>query len=400
MWSDNETSEDFLNFTAVANTAAEMIVSANGQPLSIGISGSWGVGKSSMIKLVRRSLEEQSGDKFVFIEFNAWLYQGYDDARAALMDVIASRLIERAKGNQKALDKAKKFLGRVNWVRGVGVVGGLAASAASHGLLPPGVVAEGINAITGFWSGKRDKETLDHLKHAAGEAEKAGKDVMEKAHGLLKPEEGPPSPPDQIHELRRYFEETLEALDVTLVVLIDDLDRCLPNTTIATLEAIRLFLFLKHTAFIIAADEKMIRQAVRRHFHDFQMDEDLVTNYFDKLIQVPILVPPLGIQEVRAYMMLLYIERSNLEKDKREELRAAVCKQLSETWQGKRVDRTFIREKLPDCEPDLADKLALADRLAPFMAGAKQIAGNPRLIKRFLNTLSIRLSIAAAQNVQ
>lgn len=33
---------------------------------------------------------------FVFVEFNAWLYQGYDDARAALMDVIASRLESEA----------------------------------------------------------------------------------------------------------------------------------------------------------------------------------------------------------------------------------------------------------------------------------------------------------------
>ena len=45
MWSDNETNRDFLNFRCVADTAAEMIVQANGQPLSMGVSGGWGVGK-------------------------------------------------------------------------------------------------------------------------------------------------------------------------------------------------------------------------------------------------------------------------------------------------------------------------------------------------------------------
>ena len=45
---------------------------------------------------------------------------------------------------------------------------------------------------------------------------------------------------------------------MTLVVLIDDLDRCLPPTTISTLEAIRLFFFLDNTAFVIAADDAMI----------------------------------------------------------------------------------------------------------------------------------------------
>jgi predicted KAP-like P-loop ATPase len=70
-------------------------------------------------------------------------------------------------------------------------------------------------------------------------------------------------------------------------VLIDDLDRCLPETTISTLEAIRLFLFLKNTAFVIAADNDMIKHAVRKHFVGIENDL-LVTSYFDKLIQVPI----------------------------------------------------------------------------------------------------------------
>jgi predicted KAP-like P-loop ATPase len=48
-------------------------------------------------------------------------------------------------------------------------------------------------------------------------------------------------------------------MGITLVVLIDDLDRCLPETTISTLEAIRLLLFLKHTAFVIAADDQIIK---------------------------------------------------------------------------------------------------------------------------------------------
>ena len=57
MWTDNETDRDFLNFTGVANTVSEIIFSAQNQPISIGVSGSWGVGKSSLIKLVRQELE-------------------------------------------------------------------------------------------------------------------------------------------------------------------------------------------------------------------------------------------------------------------------------------------------------------------------------------------------------
>jgi predicted KAP-like P-loop ATPase len=41
----------------------------------------------------------------------------------------------------------------------------------------------------------------------------------------------------------------------------------------------------------------------------------------------------------------------------------------------------------------------LADRLAPLMATASGIAGNPRLIKRFLNALAIRMAISRAHGV-
>ncbi len=98
MWPDNETERDFLNFTGVADTVAEIIVQANGCPISIGVSGARGVGKSSMIKLVHKALADRAEDgkppKFVFVEFNAWLYQGYDDARASLSETIATTLVE------------------------------------------------------------------------------------------------------------------------------------------------------------------------------------------------------------------------------------------------------------------------------------------------------------------
>ena len=63
----------------------------------------------------------------------------------------------------------------------------------------------------------------------------------------------------------------------------------------------------------------MIKHAVKRHFEG--VDDELVTNYFDKLIQVPIRVPPLGTQEVRAYMMMLFIENSSLDVEEKEMIR-------------------------------------------------------------------------------
>jgi predicted KAP-like P-loop ATPase len=400
VWSDNETAKDFLNFSGVAATVAEIIVQADGRPISIGISGAWGVGKSSMIKLVHGALAERavaaaatpsspkSVRDFVFVEFNAWLYQGYDDARAALVDVIAGKLQAEAESRKTGLDKVRELLGRVNWLRAAKLLT-LPAASLAFKLSVPGfaghLVGLGKNLLAGHADGATAKALGDVAKEAPGEIA-----------GLLGPKPDT-SPPKEIHALRENFEEILKEMGVTLVVLIDDLDRCLPETTISTLEAIRLFLFLDNTAFVIAADDAMIKHAVRKHFDG--VTDDLVTNYFDKLVQVPVRVPPLGTQEVRAYLMLLFIENSGLPPDVVERIRLAVCTQLQQTWQGKRVDRSFIQGLGVSLPQDLVGRLDTADRLAPLMSTASGILGNPRLIKRFLNALSIRMAISRAQGV-
>ena len=395
MWPDNETDRDFLNFTGVAETVAEIIVQANGKPISIGVSGAWGVGKSSMIKLVRQSVEHRAdkekkeGDgKFIFVEFNAWLYQGYDDARAALMDVIGEKLTKETELRKKGIEKAKEFVERIRWFRIMKLVAG-SAVALHAGLPPVGLIGELYGLGKTLLGGDISAETTEAAVKAVG-------DVKETASGLLDPKRSRPTPPQEIQGLRDSFEKTLEAMEVTLVVLIDDLDRCMPETTISTLEAIRLVLFLKDTAFVIAADDAMIKYAVRRHFPD--VTEDLAINYFDKLIQVPIRVPPLGTQEVRAYMMLLYVDNSDLDANVKEEIRAGICKQLAQTWQGKRVDSAFI-QSLHKFDNGLIGKFDTADRLAHLMTTASGIAGNPRLIKRFLNALAIRMAISKVHGV-
>ena len=393
MWPDNETAIDFLNFTSVADTVAEIIVQTDGRPISIGVSGAWGVGKSSMIKLIRRSLELRDGktaaqSKYIFVEFNAWLYQGYDDVRAALLEIIANTLKAEAEKRQTAVGKATELLSRVDWLRVAKLTAGT-ATALAFGLPPVGLLGN-------IWQlGKAVVAGQPDQKAAEGAGETVEKAATEAA-GLVRPK-ADSTPPKEIHAIRECFEETLDELGVTLIVLIDDLDRCLPETTITTLEAIRLFLFLKQTAFVIAADNEMIKHAVRKHFEG--VDDKHVTNYFDKLIQVPISVPPLGTQEVRAYMMLLFVETSTLTKEEKDTVRAKVCEQLGRSWQGKRVDRAFMQGLNIAFSNDLVARLDAADRLAPLMATASQIEGNPRLIKRFLNALAIRMAIATAHGI-
>ena len=420
MWSDNQTDRDLLNFRHVADIAAERIFGAAGQPLSIGISGGWGMGKSSMMELLRIAIQDRiaeqraivnvsraHGDEGVpetvrFVHFNPWTYQGFDDTRAALMETITRSLADHAEKNKKGLGDAvvEKIWGlvrRTRWFRLAGMAGG-AALAMHTGDPTPLAIGSAMSAMGGVLDGDLSKDDADKLKKAFESLSKEGKTLLKNKKEEQKVSAA--TPPKAIDEFRADLEAVLAEMKVTLVVLIDDLDRCLPETAIGTLEAMRLFLFLKRTAFVIAADEEMIRESVRIHFHGARLSEAMVRSYFDKLIQLSLRVPPLGTQDVRAYLMLLFIEASDLREDAKETVREKMGERLGQTWTGARLDRAFVLDLLGEgCPSDLRARIALADRIAPILTNSAEIRGNPRLIKRFLNSLALRAALAERQKV-
>ena len=54
--SDNETKVDLLNNEAIAKTIVSLIKDSKEQPISIGIHGDWGAGKSSILQCQERSI--------------------------------------------------------------------------------------------------------------------------------------------------------------------------------------------------------------------------------------------------------------------------------------------------------------------------------------------------------
>lgn len=99
MWNDIETTNDYLHFSVVSGTVADLIIESGDNPISIGVSGNWGSGKSSMVKMIGKELEKKDDgkQKYLFLEFNAWLYQGYDDAKAALLQAVTKKLSDEMK---------------------------------------------------------------------------------------------------------------------------------------------------------------------------------------------------------------------------------------------------------------------------------------------------------------
>ncbi|CAA2136976.1 KAP family P-loop NTPase fold protein [Methylobacterium bullatum] len=383
MWADTDTDTDYLNHSEVAELVAEMVGTERLLPLSLGVFGTWGTGKSSILRLVRQELATDANKgKYLFVDFDAWLYQDFDDARAALMAVIAKVLLDEAPEGFK--DKARSLYGRVNKLRLLGLAA--EGGAAFMGLPTFGLLRKGIEGVGDLVVGNADDDDMKAVKDAAGE-------IREKTKGLVAAKEKR-SPTEEITAFRAEFEEVLKGIGKTLVVVIDNIDRCTPPNAIHTLEAIRLFLFLPRTAFVIAADEDMVRHAVSTHFRN--PSERLIQDYLDKLIQVPVRVPRLGVQEVRAYMLLLFAEAAEVGEKQLGILRTYLVDQLRQVW---KQDSDFgvdevLRVLSPQDPERLRATLQLADRMAPLLAYSANVKGNPRIIKRMLNVVRMRASVA------
>jgi|ERR1051325_1281762 predicted KAP-like P-loop ATPase len=101
--SDNETAVDLLYYEAIAKTIVRLINESADEPMSIGIHGNWGAGKSSILLMTERAF---SADADVLcLRFNGWQFQGFEDVKAALLEKIVIELRDARPGVEKVKEK-------------------------------------------------------------------------------------------------------------------------------------------------------------------------------------------------------------------------------------------------------------------------------------------------------
>lgn len=379
---DNETSVDLLYYEAIARTVVRLINEKSDEPLTVGVHGDWGAGKSSVLMMVEEAFTKDG--RVLCVRFNGWLFQGYEDAKAVLIETIVDELLRSRLASTKVVDQAKKVLRRVDWMKVARKAGGLAITAAT-GIPHPETLKDLYEAASSLIGRPAEAITAADLKAVA---DQAGQYVKEAEADTA---------PEQMHAFREEFEELLHRADIDrLVVLVDDLDRCLPETAIETLEAIRLFLFVPRAAFVIAADEGMIEYAVRQHFPDLPVATGPATyarNYLEKLIQVPFRLPSLGYAETRIYItLLLVLNECGEASDEFLKLVEFARQVLQRPWKGPGLDRNGVAEALGSVPAPVERALDLSHRIAPILTDGAR--GNPRQVKRFINTMALRRAIA------
>ena len=365
LWSDNPSSLDLIAFSPIAETVAAALLDDYLDPVVLGVSGRWGSGKTTVLQLVGAELAKLTSkeSKILVVPTDPWRYDPSTGVKESLISEVLSALEneidDEAVDGSKAKDLFNRLVRRVDWARAIS----LATKASLLMQIP----------------------SIDDLARLVKDPEV---DSEEQARGL--------------EAFRDEFRQLMGSPELRhikrVVVLVDDLDRCLPPTVIETLEGIRLFLAVPKMSFVIAADEERVADAIRTRYEKpagqpereaAEIEEDPARLYLHKIVHTTVPLPTLSRFDTEAYLLLLQVS------PKVDESR---LKTLVEQCDALREQSKGLAELDPVDGVDLGKERAFAERLTPILY--EKLRGNPRRIKRFLNDLRVRQSIATGRGIK
>src|SRR5580692_11406194 len=116
LWSDDPATVDFLAAKAIAATVTDAVLDNVLDPLSLGLSGPWGSGKSTVLELVEADLAERSTSecKVVVVRTDPWRYDPAVGAKESIIaDVLEELEAELERVTPKVKTEAKSALRRL-----------------------------------------------------------------------------------------------------------------------------------------------------------------------------------------------------------------------------------------------------------------------------------------------
>lgn len=383
MWLDNASEVDILFYEPYADVIADIVCNKTYNPLTIGVFGVWGAGKSTLLNLVQQKVDEKTGKskKTICFTINAWTFEGYEDAKIALMEALLRELKENKSVPEKVKEGVIGLLKRVDYFK-------LATKAISVGA-PIVASAVTMNPIPALMSAPVTAETI-------GKGVASVDDNIKTMHDdYLKDSEE--SVVSSVRKFKEEFAKTLSDDEIdNVIVLIDDLDRCQPDSIIETLEAIKLFLSVPKMSFIVAADENVIQYAIRKKYPPVgNYAVNLDREYIEKIIQLPIYIPELSTKDIENYLLFLvvqeYCSSDNFNKflSDVKESGLIISDNVIDSQTIKECASKYIDE---DVRGEFENNITVISGIKSIVAG--NLKGNPRQTKRFLNTYVTKKKLA------
>lgn len=385
MWKDTESDIDMLGYQVHADLLAKIILQKDMLPTSIGIFGDWGSGKSSLMLLMQKTLDEwvsktnkenkklpesqtKVNNKVLQIKFNSWQFENYENTKLTLIEHILSCIVDDISKHKDFFEKIDDLFNRLNYLKA------------------------GILCLKKLYS----KIVPSNFNSFLPSAEELKGLIDKDDYTRLISEISPYNTSRFISQFRRSLERIIEQANYRCVVVyVDDLDRCSPDRIIDCLEAVKLFLNVKGTAFVIGADERILEYAINKHYpKNNASNEDRnryspFSDYLEKLIQIPFKLPKLSFSEQETYILLLLCRKFLPEALKE------VPIEMFLRFRARDKHTKYSMEKIKeDCSEKCFDFTSV-ERLVPILPLMEHfLNGNPRQLKRFLNTLDLRLQLA------
>lgn len=390
MWIDSASNIDMLAYKPFAELLYRIIDNERMNPLTIGLYGSWGAGKSTVLKLTEDIIGKKRSEdskKIQCININAWMLESYDDAKCALMESLLKSMEECAKDNSKI----KGLFKRVDYLR-------LGAAAVKKGI--PLALSLATGNPMPFMINLSDS-IIDKLKSENG-IQDMYDGVNKFTNEYINLKEGKSeSVVENVRMFKKEFHEVIKSLGVdNLVVMIDDLDRCNPDKIIDTLEAIKLFLAVPRVTFIIAVDERVIKYSIKSRYPMIDNDSvDISKDYIEKIIQLPINIPELSEVDIMNYMYLLanelYMDKTTFESLIEGLYREGIFYTGGKITESKVmgiVGRGVLTDGSIKNVKEYREFIDVIWKTSGVVSGV--LKGNPRQAKRFLNTFLVRKNMA------
>jgi formylglycine-generating enzyme required for sulfatase activity len=294
--------EDALDFTPYVNTLIDIITSpTTSTPLNIGVFGTWGSGKTSLMRMVERGLPKS----FRTVWFNAWIYdKGETLWRALLLNALVALKEAIPENNVEDIERLSDLQLALYEPVDLEKIGGLTVE---WGKLGRGAAESAVQVGLSFVPGGTVIADLLKELRDKNKSEQAISKVLSAVHRQrIKVHI------DQVRFLEQFREqfetlanEYLVKKNLRLIIFVDDLDRCMPEKSVEVLESIKLFLDTPGCIFVIGVDQNVIARGVEIKYHNWgganenkngnDSNDALIdgTHYLEKIIQLPFQIPPI-----------------------------------------------------------------------------------------------------------
>ena len=374
MWKDSESNIDYIDFEYIAELVNEIVMDDSLLPASIGVYGDWGSGKSSIMSISQEELCKKDNAALI-INFNAWLFEDYGDAKNTVINCILDQIEERIKDKETLKDKFKHLRKSIS-------VFELSTTLMKNSSSIISLILNPLNFI--------------------GVVENTSKGIVESIEGIKNRYEAIVSHEslrNDVANFRNDFGKLIEDSDISRVVIyVDEMDRCLPDTILEIFEAMRLFLFTGKVAFVFGADERQIAYAIRQKYSDSIFETEHKINigkeYLEKIIQYPIRIPTMTVPETEMYLTFLFCSKF-LSKEEFQSLKCDCINQFRAN-----TSRFELPDKVAEFANfnDISNFYSLARKISYLLNSG--LNGNPRQFKRFLNEFEMRKKVAKLKKIE